>query len=242
MTSFQYSISKEVFQKYPGYVRGVVIARRILNGPSSEQIIRQLRQAEDSLRGRIQLDQLTEEPRIGNWREAYRSFGAKPSEFRSSIEAMSRRVLRGDKLPSINTLVDIGNIISLRYLIPTGSHAIDHITGDIALRMATGQEDFVAFGSDQHENPLPGEVIFSEGNTVLCRRWTWRQANHSLTLPETTAVEFNIDGLPPVSVVEVEQVCGEVVDMVTRFCSSPDGSSEVRYEILSQDHPYMLLA
>ncbi len=57
--------------------------------------------------------------------------GIKPSEFRSSIEAMARRVLRGNELPAINALVDIGNLISLRYIIPAGGHALDHVTQDI---------------------------------------------------------------------------------------------------------------
>jgi DNA/RNA-binding domain of Phe-tRNA-synthetase-like protein len=55
---------------------------------------------------------VAEHPRIHAWREAYRAFGARPGEYRSSIEALARRVLRGDALPSINTLVDIGNVIT----------------------------------------------------------------------------------------------------------------------------------
>ena len=112
---------------------------------------------------------------------------------------MARRALRGDELPAINALVDIGNIISLRHLIPAGGHAIDVLKGDIELRFATGDEEFVPFGTNDLEHPLPGEVIFVEGSIVLTRRWTWRQANHTLTLPETQAIEFNVDGLPPVT-------------------------------------------
>ncbi|MDD9417934.1 phenylalanine--tRNA ligase beta subunit-related protein, partial [Staphylococcus aureus] len=84
-------------------------------------------------------------------------------------EALARRALRGEALPAINALVDIGNLISLHHLVPVGGHAIDGVTGDIALRPATGQESFVPFGSDQVECPLPGEVIFAEGDTVLTR-------------------------------------------------------------------------
>ena len=52
-----------------------------------------LREAEASVRGRLKFDEVAENPRLKSWREAYRSFGAKPSEFRSSIEALVRRVL-----------------------------------------------------------------------------------------------------------------------------------------------------
>ena len=229
MNAYSYSTSPDIFRLFPGYVRGVVIAHGVRNGPSPEELVQMLRQAEESVRARLTIEKVAEEPRIAAWREAYRTFGAKPSEFRSSVEAMARRALRNEPLPAINALVDIGNILSLRHLMPVGGHAIDLLTGDITLRLATGQEEFVAFGTTEVEHPLPGEVIFAEGNTVLTRRWTWRQGNHTLTLPATTAIEFNVDGLPPVPVSEVEQACAEVVELVQRFCGG-----RVRVEMLSE--------
>jgi DNA/RNA-binding domain of Phe-tRNA-synthetase-like protein len=229
-------IAPEIFARYPGYVRGIVVAQGVSNGPSPEGLVRLLREAEASVRDRLTLEGIAEQPRIKSWREAYRAFGSKPSEFRSSIEALARRALRHDLLPSINALVDIGNVVSLRHLLPAGGHAIDVLAGDIALRLATGQETFVPFGSDQTEHPLPGEVVFVEGEIVLTRRWTWRQATHTLILPETHAIEFNVDGLPPVSPAEVVQACGELLELVQRFCGGT-----ARQEILTQEHPRMLL-
>ncbi len=127
---------------------------------------------------------------------AFRKTGVKPAEFRSSIEAMARRVAKGQELPSINALVDIGNVLSLRHLVPTGGHALDDVRGDLVLRAATGEETFVPFGGTETEHPLPGEIVFAEGDVVLTRRWSWRQGVHTLTLPESTSIEFNVDGLP----------------------------------------------
>lgn len=132
--------------------------------------------------------------------------------------------------------MDIGTIVSLRHLTPVGGHAIDVCTTDIALRLATGKETFVPFGSDKPEQPLPGEVIFAEGDTILTRRWTWRQATHTLTLAETTAIEFNVDGLPPVAPSDVEQACAELQELVQRFCGG-----QLRRDILTQSHPRMPL-
>jgi DNA/RNA-binding domain of Phe-tRNA-synthetase-like protein len=218
MKYFSYSISADIFAQYPGYVRGVVLAHDVTNGPSPPELVRLLRDAEESVRGRMNPEQVAEEPRIKAWRDAYRLFGAKPAEFRSSVEAMARRALRGDELPSINALVDIGNVVSLRHLVPAGGHAIDALTGDIELRFATGREEFVPFGAEEMEHPPQGEVVFVEGDTVLTRRWTWRQANHTLTLPETRAIEFNVDGLPPVTPAEIEAACAEIAALVQRFC------------------------
>ena len=117
-----------------------------------------------------------------------------------------------------------------------GGHAIDVVKQDLFLRPATGEEEFVPFGSEQIEHPKPGEIIFVEGNTVLTRRWSWRQANHTLTLPETRAIEFNVDGLPPVSESEVEDICQETMHLIERFCGG-----QMRYEILSRQNPRIKL-
>jgi len=231
-----YTIANEVFNQFPGYARGVVIARDVQNQESPETLIALLREAEESVRGELDPEVLLEHPRIASWREAYRAFGAKPGKFRPSMEAMVRRILKDQEIPSINALVDIGNVVSLRHLVPAGGHAIDELTQDIALRPATGEEIFTPFDSLEAEHPLPGEIIFAEGETVLTRRWTWRQGNYTLTLPTTTAIEFNVDGLPPVPISEVEEICQEIMGLVQRFCGG-----RARYGVLTQGHPRIIL-
>ena len=231
------SISDEVFARFPDYVRGVVVAHRVANGPTPPALVAQLRAAEASVRSRLTLEKLTAEPRIAAWREAFRKSGIKPSEFRASVEAMARRALRDQELPAINTLVDIGNILSLRYLVPVGGHAIDHLTQDMVLRFATGAEQFEPFGTTEVEQPDRGEIVFVEGNTVLTRRWSWRQANHTMTLPESTAVEINVDGQPPVTAGEGETICREVVDMVRHYCGG-----QVWFDLITRQKPRMPLA
>jgi DNA/RNA-binding domain of Phe-tRNA-synthetase-like protein len=236
MKELHYSIADEIFARFPGYARGVVLAYEVTNGESPSEVVTLLRDAEASVRQQLKIETIAEHPRIKAWREAYRAFGAKPSEFRSSIEAMARRALRNDPLPSINALVDIGNAVSLRFLVPAGGHAIDGLSQDISLRLAKGDETFTPFGSEQAESPLPGEIIFAEGNTVLTRRWTWRQANHTLTLPTTRAIEYNIDGLPPVPASEIDQIGQLVMDLVRRFCGG-----RTRYGMLTREHPQIKL-
>ncbi len=234
MTGRTYTISTDIHDRFPGYVRGVVLAYGLTNGPASPELTALLREAEASVRGRLDLETLTAHPRIASWRDAFKAQGIKPNEFRSSVEAMVRRALRGQPLPSINALVDLGNTLSLKHLVPVGSHAIDVVKGNLALRPATGQETFVAFGSEEIERPTPGEIVLAEDDIVLVRRWSWRQANHTLTLPETTAIEFNVDGLPPVSREEVASICEEVMALIRTHCGG-----KLRCELLAKDHPGM---
>jgi DNA/RNA-binding domain of Phe-tRNA-synthetase-like protein len=195
-----------------------------------------LRDAEKSLHNRVNPADPASHPRINSWREAYRLFGAKPAKFRSSIEGMVRRVLNGNELPAINTIVDIGNILSLKYIITAGAHAIDVVKGDISLKRATGEESFTPFGTEITEQTEPGEIIFTEGNNCLVRRWSWRQAEHTSIKNSTTAFEMNIDGLPPVTRDETEKICMEAVELIKRYCGG-----RVSYKILDSERPEMEL-
>lgn len=230
--TIHYYITPEVFAAFPEYRRGVVFAHGILNRPSPPELVAALRAQEAALPARLDLAKLAEHPRFVSWRTAYRQSGVKPAEFRPSMEALARRVLHGDPLPSINTLVDIGTLVSLRYLTPVGAHATDMLQHDFGLRRATGAELFEPFGADLVEHPNPGEIIFAEGDTVLTRRWTWRQAKHTLVGPETSAVEFNIDALPPVGEPEVAEICDLVAALVSQYCGGQTSRA-----ILGPDNP-----
>ena len=230
------NISPEVFAKFPAYRRGLVIAHGIDNGSSPDELIASLREAESALCGQLSPDNVATHPKIESWREAYRSLGVKPTEFRPSMEALVRRVLKKDPLPAINKIVDLGNLVSIRHLVPIGAHAIDQLTADMDLRPANGDEIFEPFGTGIIEHPNPAEIIFAEGNTVLTRRWTWRQSKHTLILPETTAIEINVDAPSPVTDAEIESIFGEIAELMKKYCGG-----ELRQGVLSRENPSLEL-
>ena len=79
--------------------------------------------------------------------------------------------------------------------------------------------------------------LFVEGDTVLTRRWTWRQANHTLTVSASRAIVFNVDGLPPVSAAQVEAACADFVELASRLCGG-----RMRTELLVAGNPRISLA
>ena len=72
---------------------------------------------------------------------------------------------KGD-IPSINCLVDIGNLVSIRYALPVAIFDLRGVSGTICVRLATGDERFTELGSDEIVHPPPGEVIFSLTKTA----------------------------------------------------------------------------
>lgn len=232
-----YAVAPEIFELFPGYVRGVVVADGLSNGlGENPELLGLLRQAEAQILQRDDLNDVAAHPRIASWRAAYARFGARPSKFFSSIEALLRRVLKGGQLPYINDLAAIGNVFSLRHLVPIGGHDIGVVSSDLSLSLAQGDETFFSLGSDVAESPEPGEVVYLAGRTVLCRRWTWRQAEFTKLAGDTRYVAINVDGLPPVPRDEVAAICEEIGAWVVRFCG---GRHDCRY--LSAETPVISL-
>lgn len=234
MNTLTYRIAPDVFSTHPTYCRGVAVFSMVSNEQASPDLARLLRETQDTLRATI-AGNVADNPCIAAWREAFREFGAKPSEHRSSIEAMARRVLKPDQLPSINRLVDIGNVISLRYLLPAGVHPLWGGAEALELRRTQPGDTFVPAGSEKVERPDEREIVLACGHEVLTRRWTWRQAAGTQTLPETTRVFFNVDGLAPVSREDVAAALRDVEQLVKEHCAG----SVAHVAILDAANPAM---
>ncbi|WP_179053146.1 B3/B4 domain-containing protein [Pseudomonas hunanensis] len=217
MSSFTYTINRDIFADHPHYRRGVIVFKALDNSQANAKLTALLRLAENGLRQRI-AGNPAEYPHIAAWRDAYRQFGTKPSEHRSSIEALSRRVLKPDNLPDINPLVDIGNLVSLRHVLPAGVHPIGPASKDVTLRKTAADDRFLPGPGEAPETIAPGEIVLAAGSRVLTRRWTWRQAGDTRTLANTDCVFFDIDGLPPVSREDVTAAMSEIVSLVDSYC------------------------
>ncbi|MCK4600080.1 hypothetical protein KAU37_09720 [Candidatus Bipolaricaulota bacterium] len=105
----QFRVDQALFQRFPELAIGVVIATGIDNRQGGEPAAAFLRKQVDAVRSAWSPDRLETEPRIASWREAYRSFGAKPKKHRCSVENMIRAILDGAQFPSINKAVDVYN-------------------------------------------------------------------------------------------------------------------------------------
>jgi DNA/RNA-binding domain of Phe-tRNA-synthetase-like protein len=138
-------------------------------------------------------------PHVAAWRDAYRSFGAKPQRTRNSLEALTRRAASG--LPRVNRLTDVYNAISVLHQVPLGGEDLEQYAGPPRLVRATGGEPFdtVADGDTRIEHPDAGEVVWRDDAGVTCRRWNWRQCARTRLTDDTGAAVFILDALAPMT-------------------------------------------
>lgn len=188
-------VADGVFRLRPDYCVALMVADGIDGGPSdavSETIlVAAERHAKTLLAGRPP-EQLSH---ASQWREAYRSFGAKPQRTRPSVEALLRRVDEG--LPRVDRITDIYNAISVSHVLPIGGEDRDRYVGAARLVQAAGSEPFQISqgGIGAVEHPDAGEVIWRDDAGVTCRRWNWRQCTRTHITEATTRAVFILEGL-----------------------------------------------
>ncbi|HEX2554546.1 MAG TPA: phenylalanine--tRNA ligase beta subunit-related protein [Microvirga sp.] len=144
---------------------------------------------EEACRARWGASDLSEIPGIAAWRAAYKGFGIRKTSYRSSVERLVKRVKAGDRLPAVNTLVDIYNAVSLTHVFCCGADDLDRIAPPVAFRFSRPGDSFIDMGAeageDPNDPPKEGEVVFADTRHVLCRRWNWRQDARTGLAPET---------------------------------------------------------
>jgi DNA/RNA-binding domain of Phe-tRNA-synthetase-like protein len=184
-----------VLERFPDIVGGVVEACGVANGPSPPALAAAFEAEQRSVLERLGDRSLSDLPSLAAWRRAFSGFGVEPTRYRSAAEALLRRLTKHGDVPSLGLLVDIGNLLSIRYALPVAVLDLRAIAGGITVRFAQGDETFTDLGSGETQRPDPGEVIFvDEAGHVAARRWCWRQSAESATRPDTTDVLVTVEG------------------------------------------------
>jgi DNA/RNA-binding domain of Phe-tRNA-synthetase-like protein len=220
-----------VLERYPGYSSVVTYIQGIQNDndrvyPSAASI---LRSAERKVAQRFDRATLSDHPHIAAWRAAYASFGAKPKKHLCSVESLLMRVLKDEGLPSINTIVDLYNAISLEHVIPVGGEDWDKLDGNLELMLASGEEPFATRrnGESMVESPDAGEVVWCDRTGITCRRWNWRQCERTLVVPSTTRAYFVFDCLPPFGLNHALAASRHFISLVETFSTDVIVETEI---------------
>jgi DNA/RNA-binding domain of Phe-tRNA-synthetase-like protein len=188
-----------VFERFPEYRGLIIYAHDLRNGPSDDWSTGLLRTAETEATGSFGDAKPATHPHIAAWRETFSGFGAKPSKYPCSVEALLGRVLKGQDLPAINRVVDLYNAVSIRHVLPVGGEDLDQLTSDSTLRFADGTEPFslISGGEAVVEFPESGEVVWADSSGVTCRRWNWRQCRRTQLTEATRNAYFVLDSVAP---------------------------------------------
>ncbi|HLV97579.1 MAG TPA: phenylalanine--tRNA ligase beta subunit-related protein [Ktedonobacterales bacterium] len=231
MTTFCYH--PDIVARYPNVIGGVILAEGMTNGPTPDALREAFFAEQQAVLRRIGDTPLSQIPSLSAWRGVFRGFGLDPTQYRSAAEALLRRLTKKGDIPSINTLVDLGNLVSIRYALPVAVFDTRALQGAVTVHFADGSERYTTLGESEEDHPTPGEVVFSdETRLVIARRWCWRQSEQSAAQSDTTRALITVEGHHAGARADVQAALDDLLELL-RKCAGGQYSSA----LLDAQHP-----
>ncbi|MEG0918910.1 MAG: phenylalanine--tRNA ligase beta subunit-related protein [Anaerovoracaceae bacterium] len=227
----KFKVDERFFEKVENGVFGIVVAKGIDNSKKYPEIERLLKDAVAGVKAEWLDKNVREQFNINLYREAFRKLDINPNKYMCSIEALAKRVAKGNDIPVINPLVDLGNAMSLKYFIPLGAHNIDKMEGDIEIRYSTDEDEFIPFGETVPEKISKEEVVYASGTDVKTRMWIHRQGENGKITENATNIFFPIDGF-----VENKQDVIALRDQLAALVKEVFGLSQVVVGFVDKDN------
>jgi len=154
---------------------------------------------------------------------AYRDFfwrvGIDPTKTRPASEALTRRIVAGKSLPTINTLVDSYNLASVETFVAIAAFDLDLISESLFMRKARERERFRGIGMEAEIELKGVEVIIEDlGSRKPIAVYPYRDSDDSKVTLQTKKVLLMMCGVPGVPVENLREASISSKEFVERFC------------------------
>lgn len=119
---------------------------KVINTPINKDLWEEIAILQDEIRKNYQLDTIKHQLQIAATRMVYKVCGKDPNRYRPSAESLYRRIVKGNDLYQISTLVDLINLFSLKTGYSIGGFDADIIEGDLTAGVGKTDEPFEGIG------------------------------------------------------------------------------------------------
>ena len=212
---------------------GIVHATGLENGPAPTELSRVFLAQQQETKATM-ASSMADIASIAAWRKVFPQFGVTPTKYRNAAESLLRRLAKQGGIPSINLLVDIGNLVSIRHALPVAVLDLAQATGRTTVRFAEGTESFSDLGSSGTQAPEVGEVIFvDEAGLVSARRWCWRQSAQSAAGPSLSEALIVVEGHHDEADADTKAAVSDLVELLEQF----QPQAQLRTGFASVDSP-----
>lgn len=157
MIRLKVNLNNDILNLLPNFKIGLNHYTKITVAESPQMLKGRLQLFQEQLFFELDDKPVTEFPGIQEWRDVLKVFGANPSRYCSSIEALMRRIGKQNYLKPFNSAVDMNNFFSLQYEIPIGIYDTSFIEGDITFTIGTDETTYE--GLNGRTNDLKNLIV-----------------------------------------------------------------------------------
>lgn len=127
--------------------RLLAVEADVRNTATGDELWQELENAASKMQSTMVREDINKRPGVKATREAYKKLGKDPNRYRPSQEQLCRRVIGGNGLYRLTSLVDVINILSMEFGHSIGGFDADKIVGDsLALGRGEAGEKYEGIG------------------------------------------------------------------------------------------------
>ena len=184
------SVSSEFFERVPQF-RGAFLEVTVQNSATSSELWAEIEASCEKLQADFTTDTIKSRSSIAATRAAYKACGKDPSRYRPASEQLFRRVLLGKGLYSVDTLVDLGNLVSIFSGYPTGLLDADKIVGE-SVELGIGRADEPYEGIGRGTLNIEGLPVYRDAVGAIASPTS--DSTRTMLSPTTSRLLFIING------------------------------------------------
>ncbi len=212
----QVRVDPSVYNAYPGFMSRFATAMGVNIKRMDETLEVAKKKTLVELRSRYQAASITEIPEVVLFRSFFRAMGVDPSRFRSPPEYLLRRALV-DRFPSVNNLVDICLLLTVKHWVAVGAFDLSGLKGRVTVALARGSESIQTI--DGRTVALtPGEVVLRDDEKVLSA-YTVGDAQATMVTSTTTDALMTLWNAPGIAEQNLNDALAELKALVTAHAS-----------------------
>ena len=200
-------------------VRGAYfVIRGMRNADSHPEFSELARNVLDNIKSRLSADSVEQDSVLRGFRELHDRVGASNRKHVASPENLMTYVLRSGRLPHINLIVDIYNLVSMETKLALGAHDVQKISGGVHLRITSGKERFVPLGIAEAKPSRQGVYAYiDDADDILCYLEV-RQVEKTKVTLETTECFYIVQGNAATPPQDVTSAMQRTIELTQRYC------------------------
>lgn len=145
MTTLNITIDAGLSKINPDLALGILHCRA-MNSKYNSDLWKEIQQVSNQLRETLSFEGIKQQPQIAATRKTYAACGKDPSRYRPSAEALMRRIIKNQDLYQISTLIDLINLVSLKWGYSIGGFDASLIEDPLKAGIGRDDEVFHAIG------------------------------------------------------------------------------------------------
>jgi len=139
------SIEQEIKDIFPDVHVGLLTGT-VSNTKFDKALWEEINLLSEKIHSDLSMESIRDLAPVKMGKTAYRQLGKDPNRYRISAEALLRRIVKGNSLHQIHTLVDVLNLVSIETGITIGGFDKEKVMGDVSLGIGRENEEFEAIG------------------------------------------------------------------------------------------------